>query len=741
MFNFKGFEHNFIEFGGATSLILGGKNGYGKTTIFDAIELAFTKKIKRFEEYLDNHDKKFKFNLEVVPLAYKKELPEVKVCVSIVLNGKRGKVICSSPTADIKNPIDFLSFEQKIEGELKDCYEEREYLTDLFNHYSFLNYISQEDTTAFLKSKDSDRSKAVEQLFDTKLIDYKITKIKDVYKILGEKLNFLKKKKLEIENELKGLKLSEKKDECDYNQISNGQLYWDMKDSELSYEEYDNLLKEKGIIDGICSYIDNRDNYDKWVVNQKIKEILDDQYFEKVPIYLWGIKNEFVVKCFSFFKNEIKPLIASESLNQNFLLVLEKIKNGFADVVSVKAVDDLLENLNVLHSMQSSENAIKNAVVKLIESREKLCENITNNAEKLKMDSCPLCGQKFKDSQQLVSCITEYKVTIENVNQSILNGSLALINVIKESFREKIEKPFNEIIDENIENKCKEYINVKKNEVLSVVKKIRDYIDLDNLDINDSQKCLENIKRILLEKIKDIPNDIDYNNLNKIHINCVRNIIPEMLNIEMIEKKRKYLSYRWNESQSEKYLNKIREKNMLCKQEKLCENYRKKISKLKNNLEDKREKYLQKVINDIEILFYIYSGRIMQDSYYGRGLFMKYSPKCRRVFFVTEYKSDVDALYNLSSGQLVSVVFAFILSLNQLYSRQKLIAIDDPIQTMDDINVWGFMENIRRSFKKHIIILSTHEKEYADLLCYKFKKGGIDMKFIDMGKNRNNLPA
>ena len=67
-------------------------------------------------------------------------------------------------------------------------------------------------------------------------------------------------------------------------------------------------------------------------------------------------------------------------------------------------------------------------------------------------------------------------------------------------------------------------------------------------------------------------------------------------------------------------------------------------------------------------MFYVYSGRIMQENYYGRGLFIKKNSSLKRVLFVSEYKSDVDALYNLSSGQLVSVIFAFVMALNKLYS-------------------------------------------------------------------------
>ena len=48
---------------------------------------------------------------------------------------------------------------------------------------------------------------------------------------------------------------------------------------------------------------------------------------------------------------------------------------------------------------------------------------------------------------------------------------------------------------------------------------------------------------------------------------------------------------------------------------------------------------------------------------------------------------EVDALYNMSSGQLVSIAIALKLSLNKLYSNTPFLAIDDPVQTMDDLNL------------------------------------------------------
>ena len=212
---------------------------------------------------------------------------------------------------------------------------------------------------------------------------------------------------------------------------------------------------------------------------------------------------------------------------------------------------------------------------------------------------------------------------------------------------------------------------------------------------------------------------------------------PEDLTLENIEKKRNYLLGQWNSMKSKLYKQKEDQKRKIEKKKDFCDQKIQNLKDLKTDLVDYKNAYLEKVISDIEILFYVYSGRIMQDNYYGRGLFIKNETSPQRVLFVSDYKSDVDALYNLSSGQLVSIVFAFVMALNKLYSSQQLIAIDDPVQTIDDINVWGFIETIRHAFKESFILLSTHEDEYAALLRYKFGKIGIPAKCIDMAEIRS----
>lgn len=110
----------------------------------------------------------------------------------------------------------------------------------------------------------------------------------------------------------------------------------------------------------------------------------------------------------------------------------------------------------------------------------------------------------------------------------------------------------------------------------------------------------------------------------------------------------------------------------------------------------------------------------------------------RIIFVANTHNSDIDVLYNMSSGQLMAIILAFTLTLNKLYADCKFLVIDDPIQTIDDMNLWGFMETLRYEFQNYAILMSTHEEPYDVLLRYKASKLGISARFYDMKDVREN---
>tara|TARA_R110001583_G_scaffold77851_2_gene211578 strand:- start:18900 stop:19160 length:261 start_codon:yes stop_codon:yes gene_type:complete len=79
------------------------------------------------------------------------------------------------------------------------------------------------------------------------------------------------------------------------------------------------------------------------------------------------------------------------------------------------------------------------------------------------------------------------------------------------------------------------------------------------------------------------------------------------------------------------------------------------------------------------------------------------------------------------------------MALNHKYAKNKLLLIDDPVQTMDEINVAGFIDLLRHQFKEHQIFISTHEDHTSSYFRYKFSKAGLEhgrINFKDLFKEK-----
>ncbi|WP_339813847.1 hypothetical protein, partial [Zunongwangia profunda] len=135
----------------------------------------------------------------------------------------------------------------------------------------------------------------------------------------------------------------------------------------------------------------------------------------------------------------------------------------------------------------------------------------------------------------------------------------------------------------------------------------------------------------------------------------------------------------------------------------------------------------------LKLLFHIYSGRIVQDFYGGLGLFI--INKRDKIKFVTAPNKTYDAIFSMSNGQLSALIISFTMALNKKYSSNKLLLIDDPVQSMDDMNTAGFVEVLRNDFKDTQIFLSTHEQSMSTYVRYKFKKFNISSLRYSLNEN------
>lgn len=110
----------------------------------------------------------------------------------------------------------------------------------------------------------------------------------------------------------------------------------------------------------------------------------------------------------------------------------------------------------------------------------------------------------------------------------------------------------------------------------------------------------------------------------------------------------------------------------------------------------------------------------------GTGVFIKDKTggdELRNIRFVSNWKSDHDIINTMSSGQIAAVIVTLYLALYKVYAKGfGTLLIDDPVQTMDEINMISLVELLRNEFSDRQIILSTHEDHVSRYFIYKFLK-------------------
>jgi DNA repair protein SbcC/Rad50 len=190
-----------------------------------------------------------------------------------------------------------------------------------------------------------------------------------------------------------------------------------------------------------------------------------------------------------------------------------------------------------------------------------------------------------------------------------------------------------------------------------------------------------------------------------------------------LDQKRKYIQWKYSLHQNRTFL----EKKAGCdrRREQFDNALTLKTNKIdapKKIYDSSLKRYQKEVIEEIEIIFHIYSGRIVQDYQCGLGLFIAEKDGIR---FLENPSKTHDAVFSMSSGQPAALIISFTLALNKRYSRTKLLFIDDPVQTLDELNIAGLVELLRNEFRGRQIFISTHEDKMSAYMRYKFEKFGL----------------
>lgn len=531
------------------------------------------------------------------------------------------------------------------------------------------------------------------------------------------------------------LSFKDEKNEGTYQRLcSQSRHAWDTEHPNLSPANYQQLLSEDGIIDKVLFAINHLDTYKQMSINNYVNSIIRNENLDDVAFYIQNkaLENHILIYV-SYLHTEFDTKLQNASIT-NLPHLATNLPSEILNIIGkeeVKRLDDKIKNIEEIYKNSSE---IEKLFANILDERKILIKTIENK-EAIHFSTCLLCGHDYNSNDNLLKSIY---VTTDELTKK-LQGLSANLPILLADLKTDIINSVVQVVEDHFlklsisKEVAQRYGELDISLIVRNLGKWEEQIQLKQSPANSVENTKIAMQNYLNSLIKSVPDDLSYDQLNQIFVSYVKDIDIDKRTEECIKTKRQYLLNCWNAMKDERLVKMHKEVSWLNKKLDIIDEKNKAYYKLLLHIKNQRREYLQKIVSDMEALFYIYSGRIMQDNYFGRGLFIRFESNRSSVLFVAgNPNSEVDALYSMSSGQLVSVVLSFIMTINKLYGSLPILMIDDPVQTIDDLNLWGLIETLRHEFHDHFLMLSTHEENFGALIRYKFAKINIDAKYIDM---------
>ncbi|PKG37074.1 AAA family ATPase [Psychromonas sp. Urea-02u-13] len=763
--NFKLFDQDEFTVNLDSELIVfDGPNGYGKTSIFDAIELVLTGNIRRLVS-VDSRQ----VPTDIV-VAYNNSKDVTASCK--LRNETTGEIIIVSrvlkeiPPAQASKISNFMQLwntfitVSEVTKEISQINLEK-YLNapNLFHNYSLFHYVEQEDTFHFLKSKnETERAKALSHLLgDTSKLDrefVKLTKfesrLKRIKKSYADRLAKLKPE--DSATEAKKASINEIK----YRHLihwNNTSYAWDRSNlSSITESEKKQFLTA---VYAIGKLVRHREVF--------LQNRLYEKISEEGPILLSYLQH---YNHLSNYKKIKESVNLSKQLNHSLMIIatgdLNKIKFEFTqdhilNLLSLDSNGQMFKHLDTLILLSNKNSSLDDLYGEIVKYRKQLVivAKKVNPTDK----NCLLCGSLFESNDDLLSAFLDK----EKLLTSLLTIEGSETQKLRDIFTNDYLTPLSEFINSKLPTTIysPDFIHsidnafhlksrldtlnqwLKDNSVV-----VTDLITAENdLSISQTHENSSKFKEMILAK--RVPLNSAYIEANELYsfestyLSIFSNSKSNLLSMDInhVNNKRIFIENSYQVSQNARQL----EIQVLMGIIPIFDKKLETIKEVKNLYTTEIGKYRKKLIKDVEIPFYIYSGKILQSHQLGQGAGIFIKDKnggevLKNIKLVSDWNSDHDVLNMMSSGQISAIVIALLLSLNKIYlNGVKTLLIDDPVQSMDEINMISLLELLRNDFNDLQLIISTHEPDVAKYFLYKYLKFNKSVAQINLMKRTECL--
>ncbi len=771
--NFKifGEEPYTINFEDQCLILLGGPNGYGKTSVFDGIELGLTGDLTRLIS-LDGRQ-----NPSDIVVAHQGK-DNVKIELEFSDSGGNVRTFIRQLKQTIPNSAKKISRFQElwdiheiIDGNIIPSNQEQ--LDTYFQSSNFkrdfllFHYVQQEETSRFLKSNsETQRAEELAQLFgNTRDADENLNQLVDIHRKITAR-------RREISTQIEKIKIRYNIDEntstknegleshffiLPWLQEDNDLAFWDAENiPELNEEKLNNALKEIEYIKGFLTH----KNF--FFRNLQFENAIAQK--EVIQLYIGYVNSIDQYDRYIQKSNDI-------GLIKNFLLALNS--NSLEEINKNEKINDVLEllmfedietfkyQLDELITLEKKSVGLNSIYSELVTHHKAMQNSLGNVPEE---SACMLCGHDYNSHIALVDAITKHG----DILRQELTGHDKVLIKVREEFNSKFILP--------LIQKCSDYIeknpSPSQEELLALSKarnlesrfnNLRKWLQRESIKFDDllapsfpvagGSNYIRESSNILSERIRSavgtVPDGYYESNVHgifdRIYIDYFQSKQKQLDKIkeEQLESKKRYIKGLYFSS-----LKEVTEKlKKLMKTKTLLDKAELEVSDIESIVRTKIKEYRKKLITEIEIPFYIYSGKILQSHQagLGHGIFIKDptgNEELKNVRLVSNWESDHDILNTMSSGQISAIVISLTLALHKVYSTQfSTVLIDDPVQTMDDINMSSLVEVLRNDFKDRQVILSTHEDKVSRYFTYKYLKHNKSVKIVNLIQRKEFTPS
>lgn len=786
--NFKIYKHQEFDIAESKFILLTGSNGFGKTTLIDAIEWCLTGDISRikncFEERNSKQTEKIRAenNKGIIKNSESKSGDIVKV--TLYLNVKGTKVIVYR---EQKEDNLYSETEMKFGEDLsKDLKEEIEKYTskdkfynyhvcDIHKSFNFLNHDRKQIKSQFddfikphpiadslsLKLQELiNELNANENTYLTGKVstenitadEKELEAMKANIKVLEyPQIKLYQEEIISIENEPTE-KLREQLayiKKCGYsmvsNKIDNSILFYKAKEQ---HERLDALLEfinnnEEDIYIAIKNSYYNTETLEG--LNKKIKEITNLRRKVEEAYNFTEIIDLFASEEYSEISDQIKltsdKLIELENeLKEKRTEIREKEKgNEIITILSnlVAGKEGIIEYKNEGFSLcplcGSSER------FQTISSADELAVEAEQYLDKSKTD---LGAMKKKVEEKTKALVTEFN-QFKNYLVKYLFEKIAKYDESKKTFNDYFEKTkhfFVKLIDANIsiDENCIVNIRKKKTELNGLIMKeeLKVKIDIDQINnvlvVLNKSYDLENVTSDLLKKLK-----LDIQELSDEEINRIENFDFSVFNKKIMFIENLLNNQEIHRKETQIVSNKMKNKEIDEEITKI-KLYKEKAEKLRNEIE-KNKAHIEKLeLEEVGQYLYKIFTKVIKHTKITEFKFKRDGSRIASggATFSDQYNNNIHNI--LSQGQLGVFILSYFFA--NMFKRKdetifKTYFVDDITSCLDDMNILSFVDIIKyQLFSEDGVInqffFSTCDGDLEKLFMHKMKSFNIDWKNI-----------